>query len=814
MDNLGTPASKANPPMPTPDPTPTSADPKPPRLAVISCAVLDEEVLLFAAGLPHIVHIEMLPQGLHNEPDRLRHDLQAAIDKVERETNADAIALVYGLCSRGTEGVVSRRCRMAIARAQDCITLLLGDKQRYADYVREHPGTYWYSPGWNRHHTPPGKDRYETLLRQYREKYGDENAEYLMETEQHWFSTYDRATFVELTVGNSDPAIEYTRQCAEWLKWRFDYQRGDPMLLKDLLWGRWDHERFVVVQPGQGFHLVADERVVEPDKLPEAMGGQLEIDCPRGQRHIQIASTTAQPPRLSDLLAREGLPLNTRCGGRGLCDGCVIELRQGRLRHAVTGQTVEAGLDATPVRGCEHVLHPDDAASIHIPSRTLLSYKPQIVSEFKLNVPHAHDPLCPVGFGAAIDVGTTTVAVMLTDLTDGRVAGRASGFNLQMHLGDNVVTRINLCSSDPSSLHRLQNAVVRETIVPLLKEAAQQAGATLDRIACLSIAGNTTMLHLLAGEDPSPMGVAPFTPAFLHHRVMRGRELGMNEMSGAAVHLLPSAAAYVGSDLTAGVVATGLLYDDGPSLLVDVGTNGEIILKRGKQLLGCATAAGPAFEGAGLTCGVRAGDGAVAHVRMDREPLRLTTQLIGGKEAGKPIGICGSAYVDLLAEGRRVGLLNGAGRFHRDLAGAAAILLPFRDLGVALHVGYGQGKTPIVVTERDIAGLLQAKAAIAAGILTLLELEGLTPQEVKTLYLAGGFGMHLDIHSAIGCGLLPGFRHEQIQLVGNTALGGAYLALMDAGLIEEITRAAEQMQIIELNLDPDFEGRYIDQLSL
>jgi len=235
----------------------------PPRLAVIACAVMETEVEHLMQGADHIVLYHKLPQGLHNEPDRLRTELQAAIDRVEQTSDAEAIALVYGLCSRGIEGLRTQRCRLAVARAHDCITLLLGSRERYKRYVGAHPGTYWYSPGWNRHHTPPGPQRHARLRRQYVEKYGQDNADYLMETEQHWFATYDRAVYVHLTVGATEDDRAYSRGCAEWLGWSYDEQQGDPALLAALLSGRWRAEDFLVLEPGQELRLAADEGIVK-----------------------------------------------------------------------------------------------------------------------------------------------------------------------------------------------------------------------------------------------------------------------------------------------------------------------------------------------------------------------------------------------------------------------------------------------------------------------------------------------------------------------------------------------------------------------
>jgi uncharacterized 2Fe-2S/4Fe-4S cluster protein (DUF4445 family) len=555
---------------------------------------------------------------------------------------------------------------------------------------------------------------------------------------------------------------------------------------------------------------------------------KLEVESSRGSQVIIVSRDKDR--RLTDILRREHLPLNTRCGERGLCDGCLVELLAGNLIRVATGEVVRASDQPVSVHGCEFRLGDPDTGvgvKIRIPPRSLLAHKPQIVSEFRVKVSCAHDPLCqavaaprlsaappePV-YGAAIDVGTTTVAALLVDLRDGQIVGRAADFNKQMHFGDDVATRISLCSADPTMLRQLQDAVVNQTIAPLLAEMLRQANTTADHLTCLAVTGNTIMLHLLAGVDPSPMGVYPFKPGFLNHRVLQLPAFG-----DAAVHLFPSAAAYIGADLTAGIFSSGLAYDDGPSLLVDVGTNGEIILKKGDRLLGCATAAGPAFEGAGLTNGIRATEGAIERLRFTKKPFAMHTDVIGDVP---PIGLCGSAYVDFLAEGRRIGLLTATGRFDsRATVGGASAWLTTKDSGLALRVARGQGKLrsdrsgrDILISETDIAHLLQSKAAIAAGILTLLERAGLAPRQIKKVYLAGGFGMHLNVRNAIGCGLLPGFQVKQVEVVGNTSLAGAYLGLLDCGALDEITSISRKIEIVELNLDPGFESRYIDQLSL
>lgn len=623
----------------------------------------------------------------------------------------------------------------------------------------------------------------------------------------------------------------------------------------------------------------------------------------------------ARGATIADAMRLAGIPLNTRCGGRGICDGCMVDLVEGQVTRATTREIIhaEAGEgEAVPIRGCQCVVAPDSSDHLArgeqkivlcVPPRSLLAYQPQVVTDFRTNVSRVNDPLwqqCRVeweqwagdpgrfvqaiirdralrlplrpewedlfadvpqstplfatiqrrpdcwlltaisaspalnALGAAIDIGTTTVAVLLIELSSATVVGRAAQFNRQMQLGDDVLTRINLCCNDAGNVAELQRAVIEQTIAPLLREALAQAGASeMERLKCCVIAGNTTMLHLLAGIDPAPMGTSPFTPVFLEHRVYRAEQLAAwpeDLAPDCDLHLLPGPAAYVGADLSAGILASGLLYDDGPSLLVDVGTNGEIVLKNGGQLTGCATAAGPAFEGAGLSSGVRAGDGAIGHLHLELDPPAVELDIVGGQHKRKPIGVCGSGYIDFLGEGRRVGLLNHVGRFDVEpghpLASRIAAI-PHAGKGFFLTTPAGDGSAPtsiaqggvtsdrgVIVTEADIARLLAAKAAIAAGVLILLQRQGLSTKDVKKVYLAGGFGTHMSARHAIGCGLLPGFAPQQIQPIGNSALAGAFLALLDSTALDEIARACHGMEIVDLNLDPAFEDTYVEQLCL
>ena len=544
------------------------------------------------------------------------------------------------------------------------------------------------------------------------------------------------------------------------------------------------------------------------------MSGPIHVDVltESGSQQLQLDAAPADQS-LADVLRRQGMPLNTRCGQRGVCEGCVIELLEGAIVPLGDGGAVHAHGQPIEFRACMMRLPDAGDVTLRLPPRSLLAHRPQVLTDFAVNIPRAHDPLFQGPLAAAIDIGTTTVVVTLIDLAEDRLLTHAAAFNRQMHLGDDVLSRINLCMTNPEKLQAMQRAVVTDTITPLLDQCLHEAGLAASDLAGITVAGNTTMLHLLVGADPTSMGLSPFTPTFIDHRVTTAGAIGLPGLhDDLPIHLLPGAAAYIGADVIAGALASGLIYDQGPCLLIDIGTNGEIILAQNGCLTACATAAGPAFEGAGLAAGTRAGDGAISHLRLHENPAKIDIEVIGDAQ---PIGLCGSAYIDLIGEGRRLGLIDDRGRYRFNACdGAFADHRAELDQLTGLRIAAGQGKRALIVTERDLATLMQAKAAIAAGTLTLLQNENLTPAEVRTVYLAGGFGMHLNLISAIAAGLLPGFTPEQIKLIGNSSLAGAYLAAVDQSVLGALQSIAAEVTTVGLNLDPGFESCYIEQLLL
>lgn len=539
---------------------------------------------------------------------------------------------------------------------------------------------------------------------------------------------------------------------------------------------------------------------------------EIEIEREEGRAVVALDPSA---PSLAAALGQAGHPLNTRCGGRGWCGGCEIEIMSGRLAPRQPGGGGMAQRGA--VRACRLSSAQPARARVRIPARSLLSAPPAVAESFVIDLPVRDDPLFKPSPGkdtvCAIDLGTTTVAVLLADLSPGCPAlGTKGGLNAQVSFGDNVLTRI-AAASERGALEAMREAAVAGSIAPLIGQACAACGRDVSRIAGAVVAGNTTMLHILAGEDPASLGAAPFTPKFLGARRLGAEETGLaRALPGfdAELALLPGFSAYVGADLAAGVLSTGMIFDEQPSLLVDLGTNGEIVLQKDGEFLAAATAAGPAFEGSGLSNGQRAQPGAVAAVRIGLDPFFLEASTAGGLPLGSAAGVCGSGYVDFLAEGRRSGLLDRRGRFVPEAWEA----LPLRARGEIDGIRAFRLAPGAAVTEADISLLLQAKAAIGAGIETLLERAGLAAEQIGRICLAGGFGLRLNTENAVAAGLLPGVETRRIRVVGNAALGGAWLALRDRGVWREIEMIRGRCQAVELNSDPDFEDRYIEHLSL
>lgn len=405
--------------------------------------------------------------------------------------------------------------------------------------------------------------------------------------------------------------------------------------------------------------------------------------------------------------------------------------------------------------------------------------------------------------GIALDLGTTTMVAALVDLRTGRDLAVRSCLNPQAAFGGDVITRITHATRNGSE--GLQREAAR-ALGALAAGLCTETGLPAEAIHEVTVAGNTTMLHLLAGENPRSLAVAPYQPVFTAAREIPAASLGLDFAPGAVVTLIPSLSAFVGADILAGVAASGLHTLPYPALFIDIGTNGEIVASAHGRLVGTSCAAGPAFEGMNITHGCRAEIGAVSGFSL-RCDGGVHVETIGGARAK---GICGSGLVDIAAELVRWGVVLPNGRF----APPGQEPPEFAD-----RIGEHAGQrcfwiTPeVCLTQRDVRQVQLAKGAIATGFTLLLERLELPVAEVRKVLVAGSFGAHLNPRSITGIGLVPPELGDRIQFVGNTAKEGAKLYLTSRAARADMEAIREGLQVEELSLHPDFQDRFVKALG-
>jgi uncharacterized 2Fe-2S/4Fe-4S cluster protein (DUF4445 family) len=412
-------------------------------------------------------------------------------------------------------------------------------------------------------------------------------------------------------------------------------------------------------------------------------------------------------------------------------------------------------------------------------------------------------------YGAAIDIGTTTVVVYLVDMSNGHIVGTASTYNSQVKCGDDVITRI-VYATERNGLKELQDLAVGN-INSLLLELAEKNSVPPGMIDYIVVAGNTTMMHLFYGIDPQHIREEPYIPTATFFPLIRGKNVGFQIDPHAILYSMPNVASYVGGDITAGVLMSQIHKQDKVSLFIDIGTNGEIVLGNKEWLVTAACSAGPAFEGSGIKFGMRAMEGAIEEVEIDPKTYEVNYRVIGDT---KPIGICGSGMIDTLAEMYLSGVIDQKGKIREEI-GSKRIRRGESGLEYVLawRVESAINKE-IVLTEVDLDNLIRAKAAIYAGFATLLSHMGMGFGDIEKLYIAGGFGRYIDIERAITIGMLPDLPAEKFQFLGNTSIMGAYFALLCDRLRHEAEEIAKKMTYIELSVSRSFMDEYLSALFL
>ena len=417
-----------------------------------------------------------------------------------------------------------------------------------------------------------------------------------------------------------------------------------------------------------------------------------------------------------------------------------------------------------------------------------------------------------LAYGLALDIGTTTIVGTLVDLSTGKDLAVSSTVNRQAQHGHDVIARIKFSMEKGHGLNILQE-LVKESVNQILIEVAETAEVDPYQIYEATIAGNTTMSHLMLGISPESLGSLPYTPVFSNAINVSAIDIGLKTHPKANVHFLPNIGGYVGSDTIAAILATELdQIDSRTRMLIDIGTNCEIVLRRGGNLFACSTPAGPAFEGAKINCGMYAGDGAIERVSLD-DDCQIKT--IGG---GESIGICGSGIVDIGSELLRTGIVDFTGRMlpkselPDDLPKGLKERVIDHNGEIEYRVTNSTNGQPIVFTQRDMRELQLAKAAIRSGIDVLIKEVGIAVEDLDQLLIAGGFGSYLNKVNAIRLGLIPNLPHNRIKIIGNAAITGAKLALISQDQRRRGQTVASEIQHLQIAETPDFQAQFIEAM--
>ena len=413
-------------------------------------------------------------------------------------------------------------------------------------------------------------------------------------------------------------------------------------------------------------------------------------------------------------------------------------------------------------------------------------------------------------YGAAVDIGTTTVVVSLVNLVTGEELAACTMINPQKNHGLDVLSRIQHVREHPGGLDELSR-MVRECIDTLIGEACKDAEVERHNIYETTVAANSTMMHFFLGVDPSGIGKSPYVPAFSQGVDVPARELGLAISPFGTVYCLPSVSAYIGADIVAGILCAELADKDERALFIDIGTNGEIAFSSKGKICSCSTAAGPALEGMNISCGMRAANGAIEKVFINDD---VEVHTIGDRPA---VGLCGSGIIDAVGELIKAGVVEPSGRFVKLQAGDTrpwAHRLQSGDGPASFMLSAGKkGYGPIAITQKDIRQVQLAKGAILSGILALLSELGIGLQDIDRVYIAGAFGFHVRMESFARLGVIPMELLDRISLVGNSSKSGAILCLLSKEKREEAARLARKIDYTELSCFPDYDKLFTKCLS-
>ena len=412
-------------------------------------------------------------------------------------------------------------------------------------------------------------------------------------------------------------------------------------------------------------------------------------------------------------------------------------------------------------------------------------------------------------YGISLDIGTTTIAANLVDLNTRKTLGTKASHNRQVTYGDDVITRI-IYAEKSDGLEKLHHLVI-DTVNELISSLVSENEINLNDVTCVTCAGNTIMTHLLLRVDPTYIRREPYVPIANFMPVIRASESGIKINPRGLLACLPGVSSYVGGDITAGVFASGIDETEKISILIDLGTNGEIVLGNREWLVCCSSSVGPAFEGSGVHSGVKAMEGAIQKVEINPKNYDVQYSTIGRT---KPIGICGSGYIDCLAELSKTGVIERSGKIKEDIK-TQRIRKSSEGLEfILVEASESATGEDIVITQVDITNLILAKGAIYTGVQVLVKKVNMEMEKIEKIYIAGGFGNYLNIKKAIWIGLLPDLPQDRFEYVGNTSLAGAKFALLSYDAMIKIREIAKKMTYVELSVEPSYMNEYTGSLFL
>ncbi len=542
------------------------------------------------------------------------------------------------------------------------------------------------------------------------------------------------------------------------------------------------------------------------------------IDIKTGDRHL----SALEGQTLLEALIEAGIFLRTDCGGKGLCGKCRVKIDADN-RAAIDGpdESEKKCLDPADLAAgyrlaCRVKVTAD--LTVDIPATSRLSAEvaqkglPTLFAEVTSDArPSATGP--GDAYGLAVDLGTTTIAVYLCNLHTAAVVASTSARNPQALYGDDVMSRISAIQQDDALLARLQKMVVR-AVEWAATSLCRSTGIKPLRINTMTVVGNTTMVHIFAGRNPSSIGVFPYQPDFVDEQRFEAASIGLEFNPKAVIRTLPLITGFIGADIVAAALACRLSHAAAGTMLVDVGTNGEIMYRTADGLVATSCATGPALEGAAIRHGMQAVSGAIDAVTIDKVNGRPACSIIqrDPENPRKAAGICGSGVISAAAELLRAGIISKNGAFNAGtdspyLQKDSNDLLEF----ILIPAEQTQDGRPITLTQKDVRAIQLAKGALRTGIDLLCRETGM--QQPAEILVAGAFGSFINIADALTLGMFPPLDKTEIKVVGNAAGAGAVRALIDAGFLQHAGQLTRQTRVMELSAHPDFQDMFIESLA-